>query len=972
MTGHAPFLKQVAQIFAENERTNLKNICFIFPNKRSATFFKHYIGQFVTDRTINAKTISAFISDFSKRTTAGRLEQLFILFDEYRKLAGDISEFDKFIFWGDMLISDFNDVDRYLVNPDALFVNVQRFKEISSTYLTEEQIEIIRRYWGEEPGTNETQRFWNHIATNPADGKPKEKFLKLWEVLGPLYHAFHEHLEAEGKIAAGMQYRKVASTIKEAVTEGLLPFRKYVFIGFNVLSPVELKIFSVLRDFKCADFYWDYNSPAFTDGFNRAGRFIERNIKEFPSEYELPEGKITTLPNIEIIGVPSSMAQVKLTGGILSDWAETGVISNPDNAVDTAVVLPDESLFVGLRRSIPYDIIDNINVTMGLPLKLTPIAAMMKIIVSLQMRLRITNDIPTFFYEDIIAVTGNRFIRELAPQEADALENKIITNRLFRMNREQIEEVAPTLAPIFTPLANNLDDEGIYDYITGIMNLVREKCGKTEIKFLDAYLNAVETVREHCVRFDTRIKPATFFRMVERTVAGEKINLVGEPLKGLQMMGVLETRALDFDNIIMLSMNERIFPRKHYSGSFIPDALRKGYGMATTDFQESIFAYYFYRLISRAKNVKLIYDARNVGTKTGEMSRYLTQLIYLFGDSGNVTRSLRVFNPLKFDSDSLTVEKTPDILKKLEQFKSESKDKKYISASALSTYISCPLKFFLQYVEGYNDDKDLQAFMDAGTYGTIVHDVLQEIYTGIASKNSIKSISREEMESLLVESNPTIDRLIVRHTNKLHNKLDSSRLDTPLEGETLIMGRIMKESVRAVLEADMEFAPLTLVEAERSLPIDLKITDALTVNFKLKIDRIDISNGQMRIIDYKTGSDDNVLTDWDTYFDHIRNNHTKKAIGQVMLYAYTYNISQGQDVPIALYIYNLRKIFSSGPLQVRINKSNVNDHREYLEEFVTRLNNIVSEIFNPETPFFQAPDKDTCKFCDFKTMCRRD
>ncbi len=186
------------------------------------------------------------------------------------------------------------------------------------------------------------------------------------------------------------------------------------------------------------------------------------------------------------------------------------------------------------------------------------------------------------------------------------------------------------------------------------------------------------------------------------------------------------------------------------------------------------------------------------------------------------------------------------------------------------------------------------------------------------------------------------------------------------------MGRVMKESVRAVLEADMEFAPLILVEAERSLPIDLKITDDLTVNFKLKIDRIDISNGRMRIIDYKTGSDENVLTDWDQYFDHINNKHTKKAIGQVMLYAYTYNISQKQDVPISLYIYNLRKIFSGGPQQVKIKSTNVDDHREYLDEFVTRLNSVVSEIFNPEIPFFQAPDKDSCKFCDFKTMCRRD
>ncbi|MDE5745162.1 MAG: hypothetical protein K2H84_05810, partial [Paramuribaculum sp.] len=217
----------------------------------------------------------------SKRHPAGRLEQLFILFDEYRKLAKDITDFDRFIFWGDMLISDFNDVDRYLVDPDALFVNVHRFKEISSSYLTDEQKDIIKRYWGEEPGSGYAERFWNHISENSQEGKTKEKFLKLWEVLGQLYHAFHKRLEEQGKIASGMEYRKVASVLRQVAAEKRLPYEKYVFVGFNVLSPAELKIFSTLRDFGLADFYWDYNSPAFSDGFNRAGKFIEKNIQEF-------------------------------------------------------------------------------------------------------------------------------------------------------------------------------------------------------------------------------------------------------------------------------------------------------------------------------------------------------------------------------------------------------------------------------------------------------------------------------------------------------------------------------------------------------------------------------------------------------------------------------------------------------------------------------------------------------------------
>ncbi|MDE6651506.1 MAG: PD-(D/E)XK nuclease family protein, partial [Paramuribaculum sp.] len=543
----------------------------------------------------------------------------------------------------------------------------------------------------------------------------------------------------------------------------------------------------------------------------------------------------------------------------------------------------------------------------------------------------------------------------------------------FRMSQEQIAEIAPTFAPVFYPLLSaDSSNETVYDYITGIIELIENDCNSADLKFLKAYKDAVESVKEYCVRFDTEIKPTTFFRMIEKTVSGEKINMIGEPLKGLQMMGVLETRALDFDNIIMLSMNERIFPRKHYSGSFIPDALRKGYGMATADFQESIFAYYFYRLISRAKKVKLIYDARSVGTKTGEMSRYLTQLIYLFGDTNRVQSSLRVFNPLESINQSIEIDKNnPEILAKLEKFKSHSKDKLFISASALNTYISCPLAFYLKHVEGFSDDKDLNEFMDAGTYGTIVHNVLQEIYCNIASRHC-GIIPKEELERILKSTDITIDKLIVWNINKEFNKFDESRRHTPLEGETLIMGKVMKESIAAVLKADIQFAPLTLVEAEKSIPIDLKVTENLSVNFKLKIDRIDISNGQMRIIDYKTGDDNNIISDWAQYFDHISHDYKRKAVGQVMLYAYTYNLYRKSTAPIALFIYNLRKIISAGSQQVKFNNKNIDNHNDYLDEFTEHLNSTIAEIFNPEIPFYQAADSNSCKFCSFKSMCRRE
>lgn len=971
---NTPFLQQIAQIYAANELQSLAGYCFVFPNKRSATFFRNYMEREAPESIQPAvKTISSFVADFSPRHPGERFEQLFILYNEYRRLSSDIADFDQFLFWGEMLVSDFNDVDRYLVNPDALFVNVKRYKEIGSNYLTPEQIEIIRRYWGEEPQKADVDRFWTHVGDcSGSDGnRPGDKFLRLWEVLSPLYKAYHAHLERNGKIAPGMMYRKAASAIAEHIAEGRLEFCRYIFVGFNVLTPSELKIFSLLRDSGSADFYWDFNSPAFAGGFNRAGRFIERNVKEFPSLYPLPEGAISTMPDIEIIGVPSAVAQAKLAGSILGDMAKNGEIENPDNAVDTAVVLPDESLFVPLRRSVPYDLIPKTNVTMGLPMRLTSIAALMRLVVNLQLKVRVSSGVPTFFYEDVQALLTNPSVRSIAPDEADALGAVIVNERLFRISPDRIGETAPSLAPLFHILDETASADEICSYITEVISLVSDGKDANEQKFLKAYASAVNRLKDTCTRFGVEVRRSTFFRMVERTMASEKINLVGEPLKGLQIMGVLETRALDFDNIIMLSMNEAIFPRKHYTGSFIPDALRRGYGMATTDFQESIFAYYFYRLISRARRVKLIYDARSLGVKSGEMSRYLTQLLYLYADKGNIRHTLRVFEPKTFPSGAVSIAKSPAIMEKLRRFMPGSDDPRNLSASAINTYIACPLQFYLRYVEGYDADEEMKDFIDASSYGSILHETAQTLYESLASENSSRTITAESLRRVLGHDNLTIDRIITSTTNKIYNRLEGDALMTPLCGEALVMGNLIRESVSSMIEADLKIAPFVFEGAEVKIRTVLKVNDSVSVNFKMLVDRIDRVNGRLRIIDYKTGDEKNIVTSLDKCFDFTIRDHPK-GLTQILLYCHVYSLATGDDEPISPYIYNFRQITSKGPLPIKISGKPVDDHREVMAEYTEGLYAKLSELFDPEVPFMQSPFDNPCKFCNFKPICGRE
>ncbi len=970
-----PFLQQVAALYAAKEKEQLLDYCFVFPNKRSARFFNHFMQTELGSNAIMPEitNISDFITSFSHLTEASRYDQLFTLFDEYRQLPGIDVDFDKFVFWGDMLINDFNDVDRYLIDADTLFVNIKRLREISSNYLSDEQLDVIRRFWGEDRTPATVNKFWNHIDKNP-NSPQHTKFVKLWEILQPLYHSYTTRLKEHGLASSGMLYRNAVDVVSRMSVQEF-PYTRYIFIGFNVLTTAEIKIFSTLQKRGVADFYWDYNLQSFNPDDNRAGRFISRNIREFPSRYRLNEGTTIQSPNINIIGVPSNIAQAKVAGEQIGKWVLDKNISTPNNAINTAVVLPDESLFIPMIHSVPEDI-GTLNVTMGFPMRLSPMSALIKNIISLHMRSRMRHNERIYFYDDVTSLLTAAILRNVNPEKCQVLETTIQQKRLYSIPVSLILETIPELSAVFNPIDDHNDRRLVYKYMCSLCDFLCDIAGKSDKmqqKFIESYRHALDELNNAASIFNVEMQGGSFFKLIERAVNSDSVNFVGEPLRGLQIMGVLETRVLDFENIIILSMNERVFPRKHYTRSFIPDALRHGFGMATIDFQESIFAYYFYRLISRAKNVTLIYDARSVGgAKSSEISRYLAQLLYLFNNN-KIEHKLLVYPSQRFESQPITITKDERILKKLEIFTQE-KDGKNLSASTINEYINCPLNFYLKYVEGYNADNEITDYMDSSTYGKIVHDVAQNVYEQMRrdNKNQPITVTRAMIDPLLSKTDITLDKLIVESINRNYNKLPEDRLYEELIGESLVISKVIKASIQITLKNDMELTPFTFVGAEKLMLGRLKVSDNITVNVKQIIDRIDIVGNTMRFVDYKTGSDKLESQSIEALFE-TNNKNRAKAILQLMLYCHIYKCLENDDRPIQPIIYKISDMTQNGIEGLKINKQVIEDYHQFYDEFVACLNKLILEIFDPEIPFTQCPktQSQACTFCQFKTMCGR-
>lgn len=960
-----PFLYQVATLFYQQYGAEIHRLAFVFPNRRAGLFFQKYLSE-ISERPLfspSILTINDLFMQLSGKHPADKIQMLFRLYELYKQRSGSSESFDEFIYWGEMLLNDFDDIDKYMVDARMLFRNVSDLKSLDDdfNYLSPEQVQAIRSFWS---------------SFYPKGDSPNQQhFLELWEILYDLYAGLRTSLVKDGCGYDGMIFREVVEQLeKESMSD--FSFDQVVFVGLNALSVSEERLLLALQKKGVADFYWDYVGPWVTDPDNKASFFLERNLRLFPSRMQLPVTE-PVQAEIRVMGVPSAIGQAKQVYPILQALADEQQLTD-ESALRTAIVLPDEHLLVPVLNAIP-EAIQYINVTMGYPLAGTPVAALMEYILTLQKNIRYIDRVPVFYFRDVLPILNHQYVMAAAPEEVSQLVKDMTAgNRIYvhaaDLNRHEL------LSILFTPVQNT---EELSDYLIHVLEALNaclrnnrpnpddeemisnstQTTADIEQEFIFHYFATVNRMKEVMREAKIEMRLDTYFRLLKRMTDLITIPFEGEPLSGLQVMGVLETRALDFDRLIILSMNEGIFPLKKAANSFIPYNLRRGFGLPTYEHQDSVWAYHFYRLIRRAKQVTLLYDTRTTGLQTGEVSRFVHQLRYHY--QYPLIDELVVYDVASSAVPPISVQKTAEVEKLLSDFLSGGP--RALSASAINTYLDCPLKFYFSVLEQIQEEDEITETVERDVFGSILHKVMEDLYAPFKGK-----LVTADLLKLLRKDQPLLTGTIARAFAELFFK---SPVVRPLEGENFLTGEMIRKYAEKILEQDARFTPFHYIESEKKVRATITLSDKRVVQLKGFIDRVDSLDRVLRIVDYKTGSGKLEFESVEGLFDKEAKDRPK-AVMQVFLYAWMYQqLPEYTGMPIQPAIYYLRTLFqrSFDPVveqkKGRGKADKVNSFQEFVADFEDKLRQCLDEIFNLDIPFTQTETGKACAYCSFRGLC---
>lgn len=955
-----PFLYKIAERFYNEYGTEITQFAFVFPNRRAGLFFQKYLSE-IADRPLFSPTILTINDLFVKlsgKQSADRIRMLFTLYDVYIEKSRSSETFDEFLYWGEMLLNDFDDIDKYLVDARKLFSNVTDLHEIEKDFdfLTPEQIAAIRSFWS---------------SFYPKGDSPNQKeFLALWEILYDLYSELKSRLSADGMGYEGMIFREVVESMKNGNDVSDFNYRQIIFVGLNALSAVEIEFLKELQKRDMADFYWDYEAPYSTDQDNKASFFALHNLRQFPSKFQIEKEQPVENQKIRTIGVPSGIGQTKQVYHLLKELSEQN-LNDKEEALRTAIVLPDEALLIPLLNAIPEEI-RHINVTMGYPLAGTPVASLMDYILALQKNVRYSDSKPIYYFRDVLPILNHRYISLAEPSAASLLVKEITANNRIYIAAGELGRT-PFLSLLFTPV-NNIEEFSEYlikvlEELNSLLTIEElddddnspKHSTEIEQEFIFHYFATINRMKEVMKESAVDMRMETFFRLVKRITDSITIPFHGEPLSGLQIMGVLETRALDFDRIILLSMNEGIFPVKKTANSFIPYNLRRGFGLPTYEHQDSVWAYHFYRLIYRAKEVTLLYDTRSNGLQTGEKSRFIHQLHYHYNLP--VENELVVYDVVSGDESVLEISKNASVISLLNEFRKGGK--RAISASAINTYLDCPLKFYFSILENIQDEEKVSESIETNVFGSILHKVMETLYKPFCGK-----MVTSDLLSLIKKNQKAMSEAIEIAFSEIFFKSDKRQT---LIGQNYLIGEMIRKYVMKVLEHDDKLTPFQYIESEKKVNTDFTLSDNSVVQLKGFIDRIDEVKDTVRIVDYKSGSGTNAFSSVSSLFDSEIQNRPK-AVMQVFMYSWMY--TKMKDIykggTISPQIYYMRTLFGEKfNSSVLFERKEVNNFGEFSEEFEQELRMCLDRIFDLSTSFTQTNDIKTCSYCSFRSICGR-
>lgn len=956
------FLKLVAADLYKHTKGNLAHTAVVFPNKRAGLFFNEYLAQ-ESDSPIWSPayvSISELFRSLSPWEVGDPVKLVCELYKIFRRETQSTETLDDFYFWGEMLISDFDDADKNRVDTDKLFSNLQDLRNIMDdyTFIDDEQEEAIRQFF---------QNFSIERRT-----ALKERFISLWNVLGNIYKGFRESLASQNIAYEGMMYRHVI----EHLDVDKLPYEKYVFVGFNVLNKVEHTLFTQLKDAGKAVFYWDYdefymkeNRQAVT---HEAGEFIRRNLRDFPSPLSGELFKNLSKPKeVHYIASSTENAQARY----LPQWIRNN-LTTPEK--ETAVVLCNEALLQPVLHSLPAEV-KHVNITMGFPLSQTPVYSFLIALLELHTH-GFNFKSGRYTFQSVVTLLKHPYTRQLTGQ-AELLEKELTRNNRFyplpgELGKDEF------LTRLFTPLSGNLNlCIRLSETLQQVASIYQANTSGTEDTdaFNQLYRESLFKAYTTINRFRTLIEEdeltvqsETFRRLLVKVLSTTNIPFHGEPAIGMQVMGVLETRNLDFRHLVLLSVNEGQLPKSGGDSSFIPYNLRKAFGMTTIEHKIAVYAYYFYRLLQRAERITLMYNTSSDGLNRGEWSRFMLQ--FLIEWPHPITRQFLEAGQSPQGTSSITVEKTPDVMRRMQSlFDVRANPKAKFSPSALNYYLDCPLKFYYRYVAGLSAPDEVSAEIDSATFGSIFHYAAEHIYKDLTTHGKV--INKEALETLLRNEVKLQDYVDTAFKKLFFNVPQNEKPE--YNGVQLINSAVIARYLKQLLQNDLRYAPFTFIASEMEVdePIDIQ-TPKGVIKSRIGgiIDRMDSKDGTLRIVDYKTGGDADTPPHVESLFipDKKRSNY----VFQTFLYAAIMCRKQPtmKIAPALLYIHRAATETYSPVIQMgepRKPKEAVEDFSKYEKEYRERLQGLLEEIFNPEKSFTQTEIIEKCTYCDFKALCKR-
>lgn len=969
-----PFLRQVADHYYK--KGDIEHLCFIFPNRRSMMFFRKHLAEAVASDfgavpllIPQMYTINDFFAKVGGLRVTDRIRLLLDLYTCYRQLNQKAESLDEFIFWGDVILGDFNDVDKYLVDPKQLFANVADYKSLQDTftYLTETQRKAIEGF------VSHFNDYSGGLTVDIGSDNVKSRFLQIWNLLYPLYSDFNALLDSKGRAYEGKVYRRLAEKLKEESADEVFSdlfsdVTGYVFVGLNALNECEKTLLRKLRDADLAEFCWDWSGDMIRDPQNRSAFFMADNVRDFP-QAAVWDNEGLTIPEVNVISVASATGQAKRLPEILKN------ISTPQ---DCAVVLPDENLLVPVLNSIP-EYIEDINVTMGLPMGGSQIFSMMSAVAALQLHAVSRNGKWFFYHKQVWDILSGEIFRKASDEQTSLIVDKVKKEAKYYIAEDDLKGTH-VLDVLFKPVLTDHKSSSskqiseFSEYLKKLLTvfapaLADDVTLALELEYSKEYYRTLNILQE----IGLEVLPVTYIRLLHQMLLAVSVPFRGEPLKGMQIMGPLETRALDFSNLIIMSANEGVFPRRNVSSSFIPPELRKGFGMPTYEYQDAVWAYYFYRMISRAEKVWMLVDSRAEGLKSGEESRYIKQLEYHFGVPLN--RYVVKFAAMK-TAQLPEIEKTEaDVMKIKETI---------LSATTLQNYLACPAKFYYSTIRELQLEDEVSESLDYGMFGTVFHDTMRAIYADeYAMQETFFFDDSKPDGGLPVKPMKTITRAYINkwlgREDDIRRKVKSLivRLLNVMEvaGRNLVVADVIVKYVMKTLQRDLEQMRAESVDCIEILGRELKVRGEFHgQKFKGYIDRLDSFHAdQARVVDYKTGKvldedekidDTNAKAIADKIFEKDVKDRPKIAL---QFFIYDMLVRTRPEVKgrhICNCVYSTSRLFTDVPETRPLN-------REFYDAMSIHLEGLLDEMYDLSVPFRRTEDLNVCKYCDFNRICSK-